>query len=194
MRSLEYQAYQLVTFHRRWKALQQHIAAAEFALEAAKMPAGGEMDMTSVAVNPATVEALQTLRGSLLIDMADLEVRLLVIVREARGRVREYWSPDGEIEELYKEFFRGPVGPTIIEMVSDSSSSEEEGEPNAGKRPRGRGEGIQERGVGGGGGGGGELRESRVPFFERRRYPRPPMGSFERGEVAVPVIRGCIFK
>ena len=49
-------------------------------------------------------EALQTLHSSLRFDLADLRVRLSVVVRATREEVPIFWTPDEELEELYMEF------------------------------------------------------------------------------------------
>ena len=95
MQNVELLVYQLVEHHKVWRALQERIRACEFALE------------TGVK-DEAAVEALSTLHASLVFNMAEMRDRLIVIVREARRRVRSWWTLDGEIEELYSEF--GAVG------------------------------------------------------------------------------------
>ena len=77
MRSLELGVFQLVTHHRQWRSLQQHIAAVEVALETARAVEGGGEGAARA------MEALDTVLASLYIDLADLRERLVVIVREA---------------------------------------------------------------------------------------------------------------
>ena len=154
--------------HERWRALQRHIAASELTIDA-WLPAAGE------EVDQAPLEALQELNASLLLDMANMRVRLFVIVGETRGRIGysaiSLFSPHREIRELFHEFGRGADsevgvgggggeggrgggegggrvvgGEGVVVPFSGSDSSEEDD-----------GEDIQERGVGEGGGRGGEF-------------------------------------
>lgn len=104
MRFLEFQGYQLVAHHERWRALQRHISASELTIDAWLLATGEEVDQ-------APLKALQELNASLLFDMANMRVRLFVIVGETRGRIGysaiSLFSPHREIRELFHEFGRG---------------------------------------------------------------------------------------